>query len=48
MTMLLCNNKDTQVIETSVTDFETGEVKNLQSAKTFYLPKEPSYIKILY
>lgn len=37
--------RHTQVIETSVTDFETGEVKNLQSAKTFYLPKEPSYIK---
>lgn len=37
--------KVTQCTENQITDMETGEVISSQSSKTFYIPKEPSYIK---
>lgn len=37
--------KFTQVTENAITDMDTGEVKSSQLSKTFYIPREPSYIK---
>lgn len=35
----------TQCTENQITNMETGEIVSSESSKTFYVPKEPSYIK---
>ncbi|WP_063657561.1 hypothetical protein [Candidatus Arsenophonus triatominarum] len=34
-----------KITEKQITDMKTGEVASSESSKTFYIPKEPSYIK---
>ena len=37
--------KISKITENQITDLKTGEVISSQTSKTFYIPKEPSYIK---